>query len=120
MVDDPCPIEKGSLGTIRHVGGGVINVKWDNGRDLGLVEGVDEFVFIDKCEFMFNERTKDLFAYFPEQIEGDNLCLSYSHIGQHSVCHRDYYRESRKATKEEYNDLYRELLEIGYEIEVNE
>ena len=28
---DPDPIPNGSLGTIYHVGGGVINVKWDIG-----------------------------------------------------------------------------------------
>jgi hypothetical protein len=43
MVDDPSPVESGTEGTVYHIGGGVINVKWDNGRSLGLVEGVDEY-----------------------------------------------------------------------------
>jgi hypothetical protein len=41
MVDDPNPVEPGTLGTIYHVGGGVLNVKWDNGRDLGVIEHHD-------------------------------------------------------------------------------
>jgi hypothetical protein len=47
MVNDPNPIESGSLGTIRHVGGDVINVDWDNGRTLGVVVGEDIYEIID-------------------------------------------------------------------------
>jgi len=43
MNDDPNPVTPGTMGTIAHIGGGVINVKWDDGRYLGLVEGVDEY-----------------------------------------------------------------------------
>ena len=47
MKDDPFPIESNTLGTIYHVGCDVINVKWDNGRNLGVVINVDEFEIID-------------------------------------------------------------------------
>jgi hypothetical protein len=47
MVDDPDPIPDGTEGTIYHVGGGVINVIWDNGRRLGLIEGVDRYEILD-------------------------------------------------------------------------
>jgi hypothetical protein len=43
MVDDPCPVEYGQERTIVHVGGGIINVKWDNGRSLGLWEDIDKY-----------------------------------------------------------------------------
>ena len=43
MKDDPNPVESGALGTICNIGGGVINVDWDNGRGLGLVEGEDKY-----------------------------------------------------------------------------
>jgi len=43
MVNDPNPIKVGSLGVISHIGGGVINVKWDDGRILGLIDGVDKY-----------------------------------------------------------------------------
>jgi hypothetical protein len=43
MVDDPNPVEPGTLGTIYHVGGGVLNVKWDNGRNLGVIEHKDKY-----------------------------------------------------------------------------
>ena len=48
MNDDPHPIEKGTQGTIRYVGGGVINVSWDNGRKLGLIIGLDEYKILDQ------------------------------------------------------------------------
>ena len=47
MNDDPNPIETGTQGTIYHVGGGVINVKWDNGRSLGLIVGEDEYKILN-------------------------------------------------------------------------
>lgn len=47
MVDDPYPLESGTQGTIYHVGGGVINVKWDNGRSIGLIIGVDQYKILD-------------------------------------------------------------------------
>ena len=46
MVNDPNPIESGSEGVITHIGGGVVNVKWDNGRSLGLVIGEDKFIIL--------------------------------------------------------------------------
>lgn len=47
MVNENNPIESGTLGTIRYVGGGVINVNWDNGRSLGLIEDEDEYEILD-------------------------------------------------------------------------
>ena len=43
MIDDPNPIPVGTEGEVYHTGGGVINVKWDNGRTLGLVHGTDHY-----------------------------------------------------------------------------
>jgi hypothetical protein len=47
MVEDPHPIPSGSMGTITNVGGGVINVNWDCGRYLGVIEGVDKYEILD-------------------------------------------------------------------------
>ena len=43
MNDEKHPVESGTMGTIYHYGFGVINVNWDNGRSLGVVEGLDEY-----------------------------------------------------------------------------
>jgi hypothetical protein len=47
MFDDPYPIESGTMGTISHIGGDVMNVTWDNGRRLGVVIGVDKYEILD-------------------------------------------------------------------------
>ena len=47
MFDDPHPIESGTMGTISHIGGDVMNVTWDNGRNLGVVIGVDKYEILD-------------------------------------------------------------------------
>ena len=50
MGNDPDPVESGLEGTIYHIGGGVVNVDWDNGRTLGLVIGEDQFTVTQKEE----------------------------------------------------------------------
>ncbi len=47
MINDPEPIPVGTEGIVNHVGGGVINVNWDNGRTLGLIDGEDEYIVLD-------------------------------------------------------------------------
>lgn len=61
----------------------------------------------------------DIIALFPD-IEADihgRLCQSYEYVGQHGAA--DYNRViqcTRPATKSEYNDLFDELTEIGYNL----
>jgi hypothetical protein len=59
---------------------------------------------------------KDVFAVFEDITEGENMLLGYSKIGQHSQVHKDYIKESREAEKHEYEELEKELIEIGYEL----
>ena len=57
MPDDPRPIESGTLGTVMGVDdAGQIMMKWDNGRSLSLIPGVDSFHTIEQTE----EMTEDL------------------------------------------------------------
>jgi len=46
MKDDPYPIKPGTEGTVYFVGADVINVKWDNGRNIGIIWNVDKFELI--------------------------------------------------------------------------
>ena len=47
VMNDPFPIEVGSEGVVYNVGYDVVNVRWDNGRSLGLIIGEDKFEIID-------------------------------------------------------------------------
>ena len=53
MLDDPKPIESGTLGTVVGVDdAGQIMMKWDNGRSLSLIPGVDSFHTVEQTEDM--------------------------------------------------------------------
>ena len=80
-----------------------------------------------KVQFLVNETNpdfaNDVFAYFPEEyhneeIYGKDMATCYAHVGQHSACHIDYAKESRKATEQEYNALKTELESIGYNLQI--
>lgn len=48
MGEDPCPVEPGAVGTVFCIDSiGSIHVKWDNGRSLALIPGVDAFEVIE-------------------------------------------------------------------------
>ena len=54
MPNDPDPIPIGSEGLVEMVGSAFDNttqifVKWDNGRSLILLGGLDEFQVLDEC-----------------------------------------------------------------------
>ena len=67
------------------------------------------------------DREGIVFSLFPE-LPADNYgtyCSCFQHVGQH--CAADYYgciATSRPATPVEYADLFAELRQRGYELEV--
>jgi hypothetical protein len=50
-MDDFDPVEPGTLGTvIKEImvqGHNILEIKWDNGRGLNVIEGVDEYEIIE-------------------------------------------------------------------------
>ena len=50
-MDDPYPVPDGTRGTVDYVDdAGQIHMKWDNGRTLALVPGVDKFRHLTQQE----------------------------------------------------------------------
>jgi hypothetical protein len=49
-MDDKDPVEPGTLGTVIKenmvLGEKILEVKWDNGRGLNVIEGIDEYEII--------------------------------------------------------------------------
>ena len=61
----------------------------------------------------------DVIAFFPETYKhGELVC--YQHVGQHSNADIMYYlTETKKATPEQYKDLYNELTNlVGYDLRI--
>lgn len=47
MKDDTNPVPDGMEGTVQHVDDmGTIHVKWDNGRTLGVIVGIDRYLIL--------------------------------------------------------------------------
>ena len=62
MMDDPNPVTPGTEGTIRLVDGmGVIHVKWDDGRTLGLIPGVDHYQLSPDSKSDLYDETNKMF-----------------------------------------------------------
>lgn len=60
----------------------------------------------------------DVIALFPEENGAPGYILSYQHIGQHGDASPELLDELPTCRTEKYMPLYKELLKIGYELEV--
>lgn len=63
---------------------------------------------------------KSIVALFPMELNyHDGYCESYQHVGQHGAAdYKHCIAISTPAKPKEYAALYRELLSIGYTLEV--
>ena len=68
----------------------------------------------------FYKNNDEVFAIFLDEITfEENMFSGYAHIGQHSLIHFQYIKESEVAKKDEYIELYNELTNlIGYKLNV--
>ena len=57
-MDDYCPIESGTFGTVEFVDdAGTLHCKFDNGRTLGVIPDVDDFHVVKQEQQQTNEQT---------------------------------------------------------------
>jgi hypothetical protein len=71
-----------------------------------------------KTDVIFRMEGDSPLAIFPAITE-DRLGRSvacYAHIGQHASCDIGYASRLRPATPEQYADLQRELVRLGYDL----
>jgi len=69
-----------------------------------------------KVKFVYTKEFKEVTAVF---IDGNtDFPNCYSHIGQHSMCCKEWFNEQKKATKKQFFPLLSELKNIGYNVEI--
>lgn len=61
----------------------------------------------------------NIIALFPYEVETSTYISSYMHVGQHGAAdYEGVMADTVPASEMEYEDLYNELTEIGYDLEV--
>lgn len=61
----------------------------------------------------------DVLALFYELPAGNGYITSYQHVGQHSAAAPELLTDLEDATPEEYEELKKELIAIGYDLTGN-
>ncbi len=65
------------------------------------------------------EKDGETLAVFPYLSYRNYTITCYAHIGQHHTCTWPYVQEcTKKAKPEEYQNLYKELVSIGYQLRI--
>lgn len=76
---------------------------------------------LTNVKFYVHNLNKEVYAVFPDNKYpfDKNMVEGYAHIGQHSMIHNVYIKESRPARKDEYQNLLIELIDlVGYKLNV--
>lgn len=76
---------------------------------------------LTKVKFYYHLPSQEVYAVFPENRYpyDSNMFEGYAHIGQHTMIHKLYIKESRPARKDEYQNLLIELIDlVGYKLNV--
>ena len=72
-----------------------------------------------KVIFRKEKKTDEVIAFFPETYKAGTL-MCYAHNGQHSTAELTYYWTTIKAKPLEYKELEKELIELGYQLEIKQ
>ena len=72
-----------------------------------------------KVIYRKDKKTDEVIAFFPDTYKLGTL-VCYAHDGQHSTAELTYYRTTIKAKPLEYKELDKELMELGYQLEIKQ
>ena len=73
----------------------------------------------ETVDVMFRKFQGEILAIFPHTKHNTSLVLCYAHSGQHSGAdYNGVVYNSRPATEKEYQDLKKELENIGYSLKI--
>ena len=64
-----------------------------------------------------DRKTDEVTAFFPDTYK-DGALMCYAHDGQHSTAELTYYRTTIQAKPIECKELEKELMELGYQLEI--
>lgn len=84
MENDPRPVASGTRGTVSCVDDiGTIHVKFDDGRGLGIIPGVDSFRMLTESEIEAEQREKEEYVNFGDgcQIKLPEKPVNCSRLG---------------------------------------
>ena len=72
-----------------------------------------------KVIFRKDKNADEVLAFFPETYNyKDGTLMCYAHDGQHSTAELTYYRTTIQAKPFECKELEKELMELGYQLEI--
>ncbi len=72
---------------------------------------------LDKVLFVKDKEIGEITAIFPYEVynKDAHLMVCYAHVGQHGCCQDNWIiKDTVPASEEEYYDLLKELISIGY------
>ncbi len=72
----------------------------------------------DTTQVVFRMDDGEVVAVFPTMLERDGMIGCYARLGQHSMCSREWVRNTRPARPDEYASLRAELERIGYKLDI--
>lgn len=70
---------------------------------------MEKIVMIFRKEYNPNTKSYEPIAFIPEAHVSYGRIGCYQHIGQHSEADLAYYKQTKKATFDEYKELIKEL-----------
>ena len=69
---------------------------------------------IDRIIFKYDPTDGTVIAFLPDEAAPPGLIATYTHVGQSSYASWDFYQSCKTAKPEQYMELMRELIDLGY------